>query len=243
MKNIKTSEVKEFVLSHEQSEGFSFSCDAPATLEDTCYALQILRMINIPYPKEKITDFVKTIDMGHLLPKHIYHLLHLEMIETFEIDENIFSNDDIESIFYIAKIAKEINQKIILEKIKKQFSDKWTKPCEELHELCFKVVIMKLSGIGFDEQLFISAINRFQNSDGGFGFREYSTSFLENCYIAIETLSLLKANPENVSQCIRFTMSCQANNGGFGRQSITVPTLESTYYAIKIIEKLSETFI
>jgi len=247
MKVIQKEIVLNFVLSRKQEDGgFSFAQEAPATFEDTYYALQILHELEISYDEEKTTDFIRLIEKSRLLVKHLFQLAHLSKTYKLSlpwlngiIEKSCFVQaTDSESIYYSAKLARIVNNANLMNKLKEkriQISNKE----HLLTELCWKAIALKKLRVDFNEDAVAERIKGFQGHDSGFSFRKKGApSFMEGTYLAIEALSELKQQPRDVQKCIMFVEMCRANNGGFGRQITTVPTLESTYHAIKSLKLL-----
>jgi hypothetical protein len=71
-----------------------------------------------------------------------------------------------------------------------------------------------------------------QTGDGGFGFFPGTTSFVENCYVCLRALDLLGKKPLHPNRAFRFLLGCQTASGGFGRSSRAAPFLDSTWYTL-----------
>lgn len=236
-----------FVLSREQPDGgFSFAETTPSTLEDTYYALQIIKELQLSYNNEKTIQFILSIDKKSLMIKHLFQLVHLSQKLNLKISwlneavqEYSFEQiSDSQSLYYAAKLARILNDKRIIELLRKRIIEISSNE-HLLSELCWKAITLKSLNKQVNEKEIANKIKQFQGYDGGFSFTEKGApSFIEETYLAIEALSELHQKPTKIQACISFIDLCKANNGGYGRQSTTVPTLEATYCAIAISKLL-----
>ncbi len=110
---------------------------------------------------------------------------------------------------------------------------------EYVSDMAFVVLIKKKLKIKFNNNEYIEKIQSIQNLDGGFGFNDGSSSFLENTYLAVKALSALNQKPLLLKECVSLIEGCRVNNGGYGRSTLTVPTLQATYMAIKCLQILN----
>ena len=232
----------DFVFSREQPEGgFSFAGFMPPTLEDTYYAIKTLKLIEkelnrkIPIKKETIA-YIQRIDDDIVDYRLQYQLLWL--CEQFKLkpilinrNQFIVSKESYEQLYYYVLLKGKIDENNIT----------LNKPIEKLRyvsDLSFLVLIKKKLKIKFDQQMYVEKIQAIQNNDGGFGFDDGSTSFLENTYLAVKALSALKKEPLLLKECVGLVKGCRANNGGYGRSTSTVPTLQATYMATRCLRFL-----
>ncbi len=240
---IEIKKIAKFVLSHKQKDGgFSFAKEMPSTIEDTYFALQILYELDIPYKEEDTFEFIKSIEKNNLLAKHIYQIS--EINKSYKINISWISDiikkqtlpKELESLYYFVKIdkIKKIKKNELKELNLKIYDDE-----KLLSNLCYKTIILKKTGIKINEQKIIKEIQDFQRKDGGFGFtKESLPCFIEQIYLAIETLAELNAKPKRIKECIELIDSFKSNEGVYGRQMSTVPSLEATYYAVLCLMRL-----
>jgi len=239
MEILQKKRILNFVLSHKQEDGgFSFAQEAPATLEDTYFALQILKELQISYDCRKVLKSYLMLP-DYTLPKHFFMLARLGITNKIneKLHERLCKTHNAQSLYYLAKTARILSDENLISMVKERIPVK--KNPGLLQESCWQAITLKQTRSQFNERGYAKHIAGFQNADGGFGFRRGSTSFLENAYYATEALSLLKQPTINIEKCRKFVELCRAGDGAFGRQIITVPTLESTYHAIMCLKRLS----
>jgi len=243
----KKEKIQSFVLKHEQSDGgFSFAETTPATLEDTFYALGILHLLNIQYSNIKTEKFIISLQkIGKI--RHLFQIIFIsktynikipwlnKAIQNFPFD----AIHDSESMYYASKIVELLHNKKLAITLKKNLH-KISMKEHLLSELCWKAVSHNKLGVHFDMAAVAKRIKQFQACDGGFSFTKGGApSFIEETYLAVESLSELGYKPEDTQACISLTQFCRSNKGGYGRQITTVPSLEATYCAVGILKILS----
>lgn len=235
-------EITDFVLSHELQEGgFSMSPFLSPSLEDTYYALQSLRELGNSHISEATINYLKELPKQTKLSsfKLAYHFAVLIKNYRIKIKSDAiekvlrkFHPNTVSELYYFFMLNKILFRKVKLDKEKliwlKTMTPEKLKYVEEAGRY---VLLMKELGLSYNKKEYINWLESLQNSDGGFGMRPGTTSFLEHTYIALRALKALKAAPLLVSKCKEFIVTSQAKDGGFGRQSITVPRLEYTYFA------------
>lgn len=244
---LRKQDIYSFVMDMEQQGGgFSFAHDAPATLDDTYYALRILELLNAPYNNRETIGYIASLDFDSLMIRHLFYAAwtskKLGIRGVFRKIEKACSNiciNNLDELYYKAQLHLLGIKAGKLSLMKKEFNA-LHHGSKYIHDICYTAIISGMLKIYFDEGDTIENINEFQNHDGGWGFVKGSTSFLENSYIAIKALCITKTKPQNMRGCKKFILRCQANNGGFGRQIITAPSLESTYHAVAAISLLKK---
>lgn len=188
-----------FVLSRETEEGgFSFAKTTPKTLDDTYYALKTFELLNYGYRSQKILEYIESIQVDELTPpKIVYQASYLFRI----LQRNLRS-------------TPEVNHKL-----KSRISCPSISDLRTMDNVLRQLLLMHQLGIPFNRSVYVEWIKNSQNGDGGFGFLPGTSSFLENTYYALRTLSLLSSRPRDLQGCRCFIQRCQASNGGFGRQN------------------------
>ena len=248
IKSVKRDDLIKFVFSREQEVGgFSFVETTPPTLEDTYYAVGILKELNVEYHNPKTLEFIKKSTVDFCGPVHVFYLSFLYKAFNCSPGNIFYSNmsnieiNSIESCYNLFRAYENLNKKIgnlsiiycleTKKQIKKSYLSKVSK----------YIYLSKRMGITLNANGYVSWIKRSQNDDGGFGFKPETTSFIENTYYGLVALTDLGASPLSIDKCIDFIYSCYSSSGGFGRQKITVPTLQNTYQALlslKILDKI-----
>jgi len=231
-----------FVFSREQPEGgFSFAGMMPPTLEDTYYAIRTLKLIEketgrkIPIKKETI-EYILTTDEDNLVDYKLQYQ-SLWLCRQFNLEprtRRVDSSDvlvkNFEQFYYYILLNGKTKNNTILKKSLDELN--------YISDLAYMVLIKNELKIKFDQQAYAQKIQSIQNHDGGFGFNEGSTSFLENTYLAVKALAALNQKPLLLNECLSLIEGSRANNGGYGRSISTVPTLEATSFAIECLQIL-----
>lgn len=234
----------EFIFSRQQPEGgFSFAGKTPPTLEDTYYAVRTLQLIEKEL-KRKITirketaDYIHKTDEDDMLDYKLQYQsfwlrVHLGLkIKTRSRERFSVSKKNFEQLYYYVLLkGKEVNDILLNKSLEEMVY---------LSDIAFTVLIKKKLAIKFASKKYIEKIQSIQNPDGGFGFNDGSTSFLENTYLALKALSALNKKPVLLNECINLIECSRANNGGYGRSTSTVPTLQATYMALKCLKILGD---
>ncbi|KAA0006132.1 MAG: hypothetical protein FE039_00435 [Thermoplasmata archaeon] len=256
----KKKKLIDFIFSKEKIEGgFSFTRSTPPTIEDTYFALRLLKELGENYVNKKTQEYIKKININEKTGlKQLYRLVYLydfySLYGNKLVVRNYFSSsvfnydiDKISDIYYIVMIKEllkmgiELNQKVI-----GFLTGVTPEKLGYISECAQYVITMNKLRLPFVKERFIQWVRDAQNPDGCFGFTLKTTSFLENTYHALRALKVLGSKPRNMENCERFIYSCLTKSGGFGRQSNTVPTLEYSYYAIvnlKILDEMKKKFM
>lgn len=253
----KKNELIKFIYSHEQVHGgFSFSQTTPPTLEDTYFALRLLRQLKQYSVSRQTISYITQLNQNEFhFPKHLYQLIIIYKI-THQVDlekllrKKITRNqkitiDTISDVYYLI-LTKE-TLKMLPNNLKKNeqniINSVQKKPVKSMEEYKQLIILMKKFNNSYPFKEYATIIQNNQNHDGGFGIVPNSTSYLESTYHALRALKELNIIPINIHKCERFINSCITNIGAFGRQAITLPTLEYSYYAfmgLKIIEEMKK---
>ena len=245
-----------FIYSREQTEGgFSFSKTTPPTLEDTYFALRLLEELDKCSVNKSTVSYIQSLNINDIkIPKHFYQITNIYRIANLSDklkivkDRIIFNNkiilNTLADLYYLVLTKENLNISIALTENEKNILTSAQKQnIKSMEEYKQFVTIMKKLHISFQQKEYSQRIKASQNSDGGFGLVQNSTSFLEPTYHALEALKELDTTPKNIHKCERFVYSCMTQVSGFGRQMITVPSLEYSYYAIvslKIIDVMKK---
>jgi len=230
-----------FIFSREQLEGgFSFAGQMPPTLEDTYYAVRALKLIEleinrkISFKKETI-NYIQRIDEDDMVDYRLQYQ-SFWLCDQLKLKLRVRSRD---RFITAAKTLEQMYYYVLLNgKIDNNILNKSLDELEYVSDIAFMVLMKKKLKIKFNHREYIEKIQSIQNPDGGFGFNEGSTSFLENTYLAVKALSALNQKPLLLKECISLIEGGRANNGGYGRSTKTVPTLQATYMAIKCFKLL-----
>jgi len=237
--------IVDFILKRRYKEGgFGSAPSVPPSIQDTYYALSILKVF-LPIPEEVfrydpskdellrsyLREFLEKEEK--LDPKLTYYYVKASQIASFdfsleELLKKIKNISNIEDLFYKSRIFQ-------IEK-------------EELPRDCWKnmkelrmYVYLKGDLSREERDSIVSWIYSCKNPDGGFGFLPHTTSFIENTYYALDALKRLGIGlgEKDRNKIIEFILSCYTGKGGFTRKGIGAPFLDATYYAIHSLILLS----
>ena len=246
---IKVDGIRDFVMSREQPEGgFSFAKTTPATLEDTYYALRILKELGFSYDNKKTYRYIEQTELDNLGYRQLFEALFLirEFWLTYDgdlVEKRLERKEkmSIDALYYKFQSLKLIMHENNIMKEEKDFiSSKGIADLKYISEVSRQVILLKRLGIQFNEKEYSLWIQGCQQSDGGFGFNHKSSSYMENCYYALIALHELKCLPKDIEACKSFILYCKSESGAFGRQILAVPTLEATFYGLECLKILAE---
>ena len=238
----------------KENGGFSASPRLPATIEDTYCALKIISLIQKSNSQKielklllnaHITFLTRCISEGIVKgPKNLYQVLWCLNFCQFDINQlqylfdeyNSFRNISLEAIYYLAKIRRLFQPNsggkyIIFKKMPLlgTLEDQWKALYASYANGCLEYEQ--------ESDKIITWVKQCQNSDGGFGFLPGTTSYIENCYFALNILHLLDtALSQNRRKAVKqFAISCRTRSGGFSRRPDAAPFMDSTYYSVTVL--------
>ena len=243
-----------FVMARRhKSGGFAAAPTLPPSIEDTYYALSILKVI-FPHSKDaieaiqeesKLSGYLrKTEDKETWRARTVYHYLcscyfagvaKVEDISWIKrhLAEHSKSIANLSEYYYQARIVREYLSEVLSEgegNLLKRPSPKW----RTLRELWMLLYIANSS----PEHLFttrkklVTWVQACQNPDGGFGYLPGTTSFIENTHFSMRILSQLRAKPQHPEKVREFIMRCKTARGGFSRRNGAAPFLDTTWHAV-----------
>lgn len=238
-KSVKKEDIFRFTILRQQKEGgFSFVETTPPTLEDTYYAIGILKELRILYNDSKTLEFVESSIDDFKGPEHLFYISYIYNIFNHRPSRDFYSNMEnvevksIDSCYNLFRAYENLNLKISNECLIDYLETKKSFKKSYLSITSKYIYLAKRIGISFNEKDYANWIIKSQNDDGGFGFKTGTTSFIENTYYGLCALHDLGYLPNDLGKCMNFVYSCYSNAGGFGRQKTTVPTLQNTYQAL-----------
>jgi hypothetical protein len=243
----KLTKVIQYLREREKKEGgFSFAPELYPDIEDTYYAVRILKLLDVNVDRNNTGHYLKNIDWKEIgFPRAVYMLVYLHLSLGIKLPRklvNLCSKDwsgfgILDAQYFSDEIRKLLcgPLKPLLSLSPFQFQNG-----ENLQTLRKKVSILLGRDITLDKQEIIQWVQGCQNGDGGFGFYPVTTSYMENTYCALEVLSMLGSSPSQMGLCEKYILSCQTKNGGFGRAPTSFPFIESTYHAVTGLLRLKE---
>jgi len=227
-----------FILSMQSPEGgFSFSRLTPPTIEDTYFALMALKELGAHFTDKRTKEYVKSIEPGQIYGMRTAYMFG-KICKSLGIGcmpPEIKTKPTTLSEAYYKALISDMSGHAQDAAMSPANPFKAPRTVSEAHKTIF---LMKRYGIPFDRNHYVSHFQLAQNDDGGFGFFQGTTSFLENVYHSLNGLSELGSRPLDLKACERFIHYCKASNGGFGRQILTVPSVEYTYYAVSSLNTI-----
>ena len=243
--------VVNFVLKRRYKRGgFGSAPSVPPSMQDTYYALSILKVFSHiteeafgydPSKDELLRSYLKEFleKEDKLDSRLIYYFIRTSNMVNFdfsleELLRKIKNISSIEDLFYKSRIFQIENNDLP--------GDCW----KNMKELRMYVYLKR--DLGREEKdSIVSWIYSCKNPDGGFGFLPHTTSFMENTYYALDVLKKLETglDEKDRDKIIHFIISCYTGKGGFTRKGIGAPFLDATYYAIRsfiLLSSLSPSF-
>lgn len=211
--------------------GYTFCQGTDSSAEDTYYAIEILKALNVePKFKEHTIQFLKG------------------------LQNSDGSFDSVKVAYYVTKALinlgskpkKDPNQYIMsLQNSYGGFGsiEVDVETSSEIEATYLSIEILKLlnSPIESKEKI-IKFILSLKNSDGSFGGRGYSK--LASKWHALATLKLLGYNVFHLHETLKWVRGCEASNGGFVRNPNSLDNyilIDSIYYGVKSLEIFNET--
>jgi hypothetical protein len=243
LKDQDIAQLIEFVfLRYKDDGGFAAFPSLPSTIEDTFYAVDMLKKLHYLAPDvnpvsrispDKIRDFIRAHATGQapLTARLRYYLDRIGSIcnlpphSTCGVD---FGHEKIISFadrYYLAALKSAAPAAADIP------------PPDLDHCTCKDVyyyVLLRPKADQAQGKTLVNWLQRCQNYDGGFGFYPGTTSFIENCDYCLTALAVLGERPLDTASARRFIFACQCAAGGFSRNIKAVPFLESTWHAVNI---------
>ena len=252
-----------------KSGGFCFYRLEEPNGSDTCYAIEILSLLNRPFQDESTSIFLKN------------------------IQDNKGGFESIYWAYYSLKGLRLMGQSPALSPVPyikkhlKHYRVAHASSATQLRRINFLTDLCALFEINFNPGLknkIIQFILSFLNNDGGFGnpastllktadavsalqkldypastlpvteflkscedpvhgflnIPAMAPSFMEHLHAGMVTASLSGYVPRYPRVCISFIRACQNETGGFSRASNGLPTFQDTYYAIHALSLLEK---
>jgi hypothetical protein len=219
-----TEGIIKYVINGQNGDGgYTFCPGAESNAQDTYYGLEVLNLLNYPFPN---------------LEKTVEWLLSLELY-------NIYT------YYYVGKSLELCGERID-DRFKKYFTsivnskeyfssatNVFAKPSTELKSLLMVLEFAKMLKLEFNGKDMERWLLGFKNKDGGFGEKGHSN--ITSTYYAIASLQLLKNNVENLTDTIDFIRECETPQGGFTIVPNTLKTyIEFTYFGVMTLDMLGE---
>ena len=240
-----------FVLSRRQPDGgYSFARSAPSTLEDTYFALMVMRLLSGPEPSRATSRYLSRIEPVANLGPRLLRFLTLAR-RACGLDD--LSRDVIRPLLAL-KLRFSVDQMFEQALLSRLYQTRPPHPRDvvawlrrrsrakfrETELVARHAVLLRLFGIRVGLDPWRRWLRAAQGQDGGFGFVPGSTSYLEGTWAALQGMEALAVNPTDPTACEHFILRCRSADGVFGRQSQTVPSLGATFQALESLRILGE---
>lgn len=266
LKTLSVHDIVKYVISRRGIDGgylsYQYMGLFESSVEDTYYALSILRCLRVEPPDEfKTVDFLKKAQLAdgsyHSLRVAFFTIEALDILNEKPEDVNgaisylknslrLILNGEIEPYKQFMDFEKEyadmMTEKIVLKSI--DLYDLYAIEMPTL--LCnINMAVSALNLLGY--QLTKSEIEditrfilKFKNRDGGFGL---NTSYIDETFYALSALMNLKdhLNGLDLKDTIRWIYNCENRSGGF-KVKPDIPysySLEYTYYGLQAMNLLN----
>jgi len=236
-----------FVFMREKiGGGFSATPLLPATIEDTYYATQILKVCGQTIQKESHKRYLLSQDILGFSPEVLKS--YLEILKLMDLIEHI-SKEKIRQVIHSFKdrggledlkiLSSLISiQRILgLEQELLGIPEEFYKDRKNIKIRTVRDVFYAFHIFGMEYgKSFIDFLLKCQNPDGGFGFFKGTTSYMENCFYACYVLNALGVTPKDPKKLMSFILVSRSSDGGFGRNSQGTSFLDTTFFAIWILK-------
>ena len=245
-----TKYLGDYVLSLRQSGGgFSYVSTLPATLEDTYYALKLLEELKIPFSDKKTSEYaVRVSRVNGGSRENVYRLIYvLSRVSPTrlacwhgKLKMPLLEKGSADEVYY-ALLSKEIigEEMCLSQKLKEEIASLGISKLKYVPEVARCVTLMKKTKTRFREEEYVRWLRDAQMPDGGYGFLQGSTSYLETTYYALRALKALNNAPGDLHECERFIRLCKCQKG-YARQILARPSVESTYHAVSGLNIIEE---
>jgi hypothetical protein len=228
---INVKGVIRYIMDRQNSDGgYTFCQGTDSSAEDTYYAIEILKALNVePKFKERTIQFLKG------------------------LQNSDGSFDSVKVAYYVTKALinlgskpkKDPNQYIMsLQNSYGGFGsiEVDVEASSEIETTYLSIEILKLLNNPIEsKEKIIKFILSLKNSDGSFGGRGYSK--LASTWHALATLKLLGYNVFHLHETLKWIKGCEASNGGFVRNPNSLDNyilIDSIYYGVKSLEIFNE---
>lgn len=259
------------VVNDQNSDGgYTFCTGAESNAQDTYYGLQVLNLLNYPFPNlEKTVEWLLSLELYNVYT-HYYVGKSLELCgvqiddrfkkyftsivnskEYFGNATNVFAkpSTELESLFMVLEFAKKLKLKFNSEDVERWllgFKNKdggfGEKGHSNIISTYYAVASLQLLKNNLENLTdAIDFVRKCETPQGGFTIVPNALkTYIEFTYFGVMTLDILGEKCRFPKQTIDFVIKCQRANGGFARTSIGISTLENTFQAVNILRKLDQ---
>ncbi|MEM3565213.1 MAG: prenyltransferase/squalene oxidase repeat-containing protein [Candidatus Jordarchaeaceae archaeon] len=215
--------VIKYVLNGQNSDGgYTFCPGAESNAQDTYYGLEILKILNYPFPNvEKTVEWLLSIEMYNI---YTYYYVGKALTLCGERLDDRFREF----------VASEISSR------KHSISTNvYTELSSGFKSSLMVLELAEMLNLEFDGADMKRWLLGFKNRDGGFG--ENGHSDISSTYYAVASLCLLKHDRKNLREAVKFVRKCEAPHGGFTIIPNSLKTyIEFTYAGVMTLDLLGE---
>ncbi len=213
-KSSLNNRIVDYVVNRQNEDGGYGFCQGSleSSAQDTYYGLAIQSQLKTSFPSpEKTLKYIKETRL-----ESIYSVYYVTK-SLLELGED--PNPNLQK--HVAWIIES----------KRYFgsTDFFSEVSSEFTTTFMALELANLLKINVNAREVIEWLLSFKNEDAGFGTKGQSD--INSTYYAVASLFLLKANPENLVESLRFVRACEKSYGGFTVIPMNfTPYMEHTYY-------------
>jgi hypothetical protein len=217
------SKIIDYVVNRQNEDGgYTFCQGAESNAQDTYYGLEMLSLLNSPFPNvEKTAAFIKEIRLNNIYS--IYHVAKTSLLLGLGITEELR-----EQAFLTINLGRFFGSPDVFSEVSSEFTT-----------TCMALELADLLKVNVEASKVAEWLVSFRNDDGGFG--THGQSNINSTYYAVASLSLIGRNMKNPVETVKFVRSCEKRHGGFTVVPINfAPYMEHTYYGVMTLDLLGE---
>ena len=207
--------------------GYSFCRGAESNAEDTYYAIEILRMLEVkPRNMDKTVAFLQ----GLQYQDGRFDSVKVAYYVTTTL--TCLGSKPLKPISKVVRFSEGMIEKW-------ESADVYIEAVSEIENLYLAVEILKTFNSLKNSEDVQKHVLRLQNNDGSFGSERFSR--IASTFYALKTLILLGYNVKTLCDVLRWIRRCEVPSGGFVSSPEESSThMEDTYFGVKALKVLNE---
>lgn len=218
-----------YILERQNEDGgYTFCQQTASSAQDTFYALEILRLLDIgPRNMKKTIEFLQGLrhqDRGFDSVKVAYYVLNaLDRLGSVSVDPTEWLEQSASALITGLTV-----------------SDTYIEVISEIENIHLAVELLNSLNITTNPSLIIDQILKLQNNDGSFGSSKRLK--IASTYYALATLKIINYNEvETIHRTSEWIRRCEVPSGGFVGEPDFMNTifLEETYFGMKTLSILN----
>jgi hypothetical protein len=218
------SKIVNYVESRQNEDGGYGFCQGSleSSAQDTYYGLAILSQLKTSFPKsEKTMNYIEETRLESIYAT--YYVTKTKLLLGQDLNSDLRKH-----------VTKAINSKNYFGS-----TDFFSEVSSEFTTTFMALELADLLKINVNTREVADWLVGFKNRDDGFGTRNHSD--INSTYYTIASLLLLKENPKNLIETLRFVRACEKSYGGFTVIPMNfTPYMEHTYYGVMTLDLLGE---